>query len=96
VKTFKGREVSKEVINLGIGGRIEREGTLPDDVPPEALVKFEAVGRYGSVKYKFEDDGTATEMTILTVDAKSFKVLDVAEPVDDQEALPLAGEEQPE
>ena len=83
---FMGRRVSKQVINLGIGGQIERGG---EDLPPRAMVEFKAQATVSSIKHKFCEDGTVEESTILTVVADSFEVLTVA-PAAEQPELPLA------
>ena len=82
---FMGRRVSKTVIALGIGGRIERGG---DELPPRSLVRFQADATVSSVKYKFVEDGTCEEITVLTVVADSFEVVSVQKAAEQSE-LPL-------
>lgn len=84
-KEFMRRRISKEVINLGIGGQIERGG---EELPPRSTVKFQAQATVSSVKFKFIEDGTVEELTILTVDPESFAVLAV-KPATEQQELPL-------
>ncbi|HRU09755.1 MAG TPA: hypothetical protein P5144_10305, partial [Thermoanaerobaculia bacterium] len=83
--TFMGRRVSKEVINVGIGGQIERSGA---ELPPRSTVRFQAEATVSSIRHKFLEDGTIEEMTVLTIDKDSFEVLAV-EAAAEQPELPL-------
>ncbi len=83
--TFMGRRVSKEVINVGIGGQIERSG---EELPPRSTVRFQAEATVSSIRHKFLEDGTIEEMTVLTIDKDSFEVLSV-EAAAEQQELPL-------
>lgn len=83
--TFMGRRVSKEVINLGIGGQIERSG---EELPPRSTVRFQAEATVSSTRHKFLEDGTIEEMTVLTIDKDSFELLSV-EAAAEQPELPL-------
>jgi hypothetical protein len=83
---FCGRDISREVISLGLGGQIERGG---EEFPPRATVRFEARAIVSSVKFKFTKDGTVEESTILVIDPESFRVLDIARGPE-QEELPLS------
>lgn len=85
-REFMKRRISKEVINLGIGGQIERGG---DEMPPRSTVKFQAEGVVSSIKHKFLEDGTVEEMTVLTIVADTFKVLGVKAAAE-QDELPLS------
>jgi hypothetical protein len=82
---FMGRRVSKEVINVGIGGQIERSGA---ELPPRSTVRFQAEATVSSIRHKFLEDGTIEEMTVLTIDKDSFEVLAV-EAAAEQPELPL-------
>lgn len=85
-RQFMGREISKEVIALGTAGMIERG---PEELPPRSLVHFAAQATASSIKHKFLEDGTVEEMTVLTILADTFEVLDV-EKAHEQPELPLA------
>jgi hypothetical protein len=82
---FMGRRISKEIINLGTAGQIERGG---NELPPRATVRFEAEATVSSIKHKFLEDGTVEESTILTLIADSFGVVSIAKAAEQPE-LPL-------
>lgn len=86
VRQFMGRRISKQVVNLGIGGRIERGG---EELPPRSTVEFKAEALVSSIKHKFLEDGSVEEMTVLTVVADSFQVITI-EPAAEQMKLPGA------
>jgi hypothetical protein len=90
-KTYLGRNVTKELFSLGIGGQIERSEEDPP-IPPEASVTFTATAKFGATKHKFLDDGTVHEFSILTIDASSFRIDSVEEKPEDPQ-LPLGDEE---
>jgi len=83
-----GLTVRKSVVDLGVGGRIERDEDAFPVPPPDALVTFKATAQFSAVKHKFLDKGGIEESVILTIRADTFEVLGVEEaPV--QEELPV-------
>jgi hypothetical protein len=85
--SYAGRPIKRRVLNLGVGGAIE----LPAEVAeaaPRSLVTFTVTGRLGSVKHRFEPDGSVIEQVILTIDADTVSVQNVA-PSDDDVQLEL-------
>jgi hypothetical protein len=91
--SFRGQPIRKETVSLGIGGQIHRDDDFPT-LPNRARVKFSAEADFSSVKHKFLDGGGVEEIVILTIDAKSFDVIEVTEKVEEPE-LPLDGEPEP-
>jgi hypothetical protein len=75
-------------VNIGVGGQIETPADLID-AEPRSIATIQVKAKLGAAKHKFEDDGSVSESTILTLDAKSFTIIDVAPPPPIAEQLPL-------
>jgi hypothetical protein len=86
------KPITKQVINLGVGGQLTRDEDSPD-IPPRALVSFHAQAAFENVKHHFTDKGTVEEALIFTIDAATFEI-DGIEEQPEQLELP-EGEEAP-
>lgn len=91
---YAGRVIAKRTLNFGIGGSLE----LPDELleaVPRSLVTVKMQAELSAVKHLFTKHGEVDENTILTVDASTVEVLDVAPPAPQPEQAEL-GEGDPE
>lgn len=91
MRTYNNMPITKETVNFGVGGTFTRDDGFPE-LPPKARVKAEAWFDFDNVKHKFLEHGNVEETLILTLEVRSFAVLEVTEPPPEPEQQELGGE----